>query len=195
MARRLRRSRGVGMLSPCRRLAAPVESIAGAAGAASASVTRRSAGTAIRRSRQARGPVLSQAAGIDAASMARRCHNPLQKLRRLVSSPAEMPIAARWVGARFAGATGATRASLARLRRRRARPARVARTSFHRTPAESRPFRPRIPTLGDAGETSPRPPRRPRNLGTREARTLRQREAQLTPASYLSQSPQIGEEP
>ena len=50
-----------------------------AAGDAPSSVTRRSAGTAIRRSRQARGPVSSLAAGIDAASMARQCQGPLQK--------------------------------------------------------------------------------------------------------------------
>ena len=44
------------------------------------SVTKRNAGLAIRRSRQARRPADQPAAGIDAASMARRCQNPL-KLR------------------------------------------------------------------------------------------------------------------
>jgi hypothetical protein len=42
------------------------------------SVTRRSAGTAARCSRQTRCPARTPAAGIDAASMARRCQSPLR---------------------------------------------------------------------------------------------------------------------
>jgi hypothetical protein len=41
------------------------------------SVTRRSAGRLARDSRQARRPAKAMAAGIDAASMARRCQSPL----------------------------------------------------------------------------------------------------------------------
>jgi hypothetical protein len=49
---------------------------ADAEGAAPASITTKSAGTAIGDSRQARCPVATHAAGIDAASMARQCQNP-----------------------------------------------------------------------------------------------------------------------
>ncbi|MFL6679986.1 MAG: hypothetical protein ACJ8IK_16740 [Burkholderiaceae bacterium] len=42
-------------------------------------VTTKIAGKVTRRSRQARRPAKAMAAGIDAASMARRCQNPSQK--------------------------------------------------------------------------------------------------------------------
>jgi len=47
----------------------------GAPQALRSSITTRNAGFAIRGSRQARCPVISLAAGIDAASMARRCQS------------------------------------------------------------------------------------------------------------------------
>ena len=84
---------------------------AAAAGAAPASVTRRSAGTGARRSRQARRPAKAMAAGIDAASMARRCQSLTKKTeafpQRMLS--AGKPCAARRLGGLFA----------AKLRRRR----------------------------------------------------------------------------
>ena len=57
----------------------------------SSSITRRSAGTAIRSSRQARRPVNAPAAGIDAASMARRCQDLSQKTARGICPPAKPP--------------------------------------------------------------------------------------------------------
>jgi hypothetical protein len=46
---------------------------------AHSSITKKSAGTPRRRLRQARRPAEAMAAGIDAASMARRCQEPLKK--------------------------------------------------------------------------------------------------------------------
>ena len=59
------------------RLTGKILSAAGVAeGDATSSITRRNAGNAIRGSRQARCPTQAMAAGIDAASMARRCQAP-----------------------------------------------------------------------------------------------------------------------
>ena len=71
--------------------------------------TRRNIGAVARRSRQARRPASAPAAGIDAASMARRCQNLLQN-PRMFSSTRQGVGAAGWAGAPIAGATGATRA-------------------------------------------------------------------------------------
>jgi len=73
---------------------------ASALGAAPSCITRRNTGSAIRGSRQARWLVAMLPAGIDAASMARRCHTPQQKLDDgLFSPPAKVSPAARWMGA------------------------------------------------------------------------------------------------
>ena len=66
------------------------------------SVTRRSADTAIRRSRQARWPARAPAAGIDAASMARRCQRNL-KNRDDFFSTCRAGCAGGWAGAWIAG--------------------------------------------------------------------------------------------
>ena len=55
-----------------------------------------------RRSRQARCPAKAMAAGIDAASMARRCQNNLKKWRVFFSTR-QGGGAVRWAGACFAG--------------------------------------------------------------------------------------------
>ena len=69
---------------------------------ATASLWRRSAGTAIRCSRQARRPADRLAAGIDAASMARRCQCPYQKWRWFFFTRPGAG-AAGWAGAWIAG--------------------------------------------------------------------------------------------
>jgi hypothetical protein len=65
------------------------------------SITTRNAGPASRRSRQARRPASTHAAGIDAASMARRCQSQAKKSRRFLTTPAQ-PAAARNRGQREA---------------------------------------------------------------------------------------------
>ena len=63
------------------------------------SISKRNAGTAARRSRQARRPARATAAGIVAASMARRCQNPSKKLRMFFSTRRDAG-AGGWAGAR-----------------------------------------------------------------------------------------------
>jgi hypothetical protein len=97
------------------------------------SFTRRSAGTADRRSRQARWRVSAPAAGNVAASMARRCPDPLKSWRKYL-----VPTA--WVNRRCGGRVlGETQhrdveGMSARIRSCRARPANAARTSFTERP-------------------------------------------------------------
>ena len=150
--------------------------------APSSSNTRRNASELARRSRQARRPASAPAAGIDAASMARRCQNPLQKLRMFFSTSNQ----ARCV-------------RVGRGSDRQARPARRGWTSPVRQPRHSaRPDgeraedveatepaefgRPgRIPMHGDARETSPGPPwRSPRQ---RPARSVNRQDKRQPPTS------------
>ena len=81
------------------------------------SVTRRSAGTAARDSRQARCPARAMAASIDAASMARRCQSPFQE-PRMFSATRRPAGVAGWDGVPIAGATGATRVEAPRSAKR-----------------------------------------------------------------------------
>ena len=100
------------------------------------SFTRRSAGSATRRSRQARRRVAAPAAGSVAASKARRCPDQLKIWRKSF-----VPTA--WVNRRCGGRVlGETQhrdveGVSARLRSRRTRPANAARANFDRTPSES----------------------------------------------------------
>jgi len=57
---------------------------------ATASLSRRNVGAPIRRSRQARRPADAMAAGIDAASMARRCQSQAKKMEMVFSPPTEV---------------------------------------------------------------------------------------------------------
>jgi hypothetical protein len=82
-AQRLRRLRRISRV----RESASRESVpsrAAAEGDAPSSITRRSGCGQTRRSRHARRPANRPAAGIDAASMARRCQSPLQTLQRRI---------------------------------------------------------------------------------------------------------------
>ena len=117
---------------------------------------------AIRSSRQVRCPAGAMAAGIDAASMARRCQDNIQEWsvfspsaemvarrggRGLVSQAVAPRLGHRWRG----------------IRRCRTRPSLICRglkSTEH--PPKSRPSRPDF-RWPHAGETSPRPPRRSRN--------------------------------
>ena len=65
------------------------------------SITRRSVDTLARRSRQARCPARALAAGIDAASMARRCQNPSKNPRVAPQANVE-----RWPAMRGRGESG-----------------------------------------------------------------------------------------
>ena len=119
-------------LTPSQQHSTQRPSSAAAAGGRS-SVTRRSAGRLARGSRQARRRVSRLAAGIDAASMARRCQSPFKKWRMFFSTRQ---------GARRGGVggglcsweTGATRALVACDPGTWSRPARVARKNSSGSP-------------------------------------------------------------
>jgi len=123
-------------------------------------------------SRQARRLARAPAAGIDAASMARRCQSSSQ-IPRMFSSTRRSAAAAGWAGAPLAGASGATaggrfRSALVPIERGQdgERAVEVEATE----PAESAPSRPDSDAR-QAGERSPCPPCRSRNSDQREATT------------------------
>jgi hypothetical protein len=148
--------------------------------------TKRNAGALARPSRQARRPANPPAAGIDAASMARRCQSPLKE-RECFSSPADTSPAAGRAGAPLAGAPGATRVEAPGPP---AVPPSAApsRARGRRRSYGTRGIRPSRPDSDarQAGERSPCPACRAGHAGQREANCTDRR---AYPAAPRSSSP------